>query len=70
MCDRDPGAIGLRRWLYGVCFLSIFRKNFRPGGARLYPLAKVPPNPAVGGAAISVLAIRIWRSARLALAVS
>ena len=70
MCDRDPGAIGLRRWLYGVCSLSIFRLDFPPGGARLYPLAKLPADPAVGGAAISVLAIRIWRSARLAPAVS
>ena len=42
MCDRDPGAIGLRRWLYGVCSLSIFRLDFPPGGARLYPLAKLP----------------------------
>ena len=39
--------------------------------ARVFiPWRRCPPNPAVGGAAISVLAIRIWRSARLAPAVS
>jgi len=27
---------------YGVCSLSIFRLDFPPGGARLYPLAKLP----------------------------
>ena len=37
--ERFPVYYGL---LYGVCSLSIFRLDFPPGGARLYPLAKLP----------------------------
>ena len=54
-----------------ACVLSRFSGwIFRPAARVFIPWRRCPPNPAVGGAAISVLAIRIWRSARLAPAVS
>ena len=42
MCDRDPGAIGLRRWLYGRVFSLDFQAGFSAWRRALYPLAKLP----------------------------
>ena len=38
----EAGVSSAMPALYGVCSLSIFRLDFPPGGARLYPLAKLP----------------------------